>query len=116
MLALARDEHPLRSAPSRAGVRSHQLLLALLAGAVAPHPRRAVVRELMDALGRRGAYAGSVEELTPVGRDPMAALPVVVMAAALLAWPASAAWLAGRSVGGYALTPAGWSEVVRRVA
>ena len=69
------------------GVRTHQLMIAILGAAQAERPRRGVAREIWQALARRGDYAHSAEELTPVRGDPIAALPVLAGAALTLAWP-----------------------------
>ncbi len=73
--------------PPRPGVRTHQLLLAVLGAAQHGGGRRGVARELMLAVARRGPYAGSAEELTPVRRDPLAAVPVAAAAIATLIDP-----------------------------
>jgi hypothetical protein len=70
--------------------------------------RREIARELGNALARRGDYRGSREELTPGGGDLLAALPVVLIAAATLARPATWRHFTGGSVGAYSLTPAAW--------
>jgi len=56
------------------GVRTHQLLLAVL-GAAQQGGRRAVARELVHAVLHRGEYRGSREELTPGRGDPLARCP-----------------------------------------
>jgi len=89
-------------------VRTHQLLLAVL-GAT---DRRGVARELAGALARRGPYARSVEELTPLRRDPLAAVPVAAAAAAMLATPGAARCFTGGATAAYALTPAAWRTIV----
>jgi hypothetical protein len=96
--------------PARPGERTHQLLLAVL-GAAQHGGRREIARELGTALARRGDYRGSREELTPCGGDPLAALPVVLTAAATLAWPAAWQRFTGGSVGTYSLTPAAWQAL-----
>jgi len=112
-LALAGGSHPVSSALSREGVRSHQLLLAILGAAQSAHGRRTVTRELVRAALRENGYASSVEELTPVRDDALAAVPVVAAAAATLLWPRSWRWFVGRSIDSYALTPDGWNEILR---
>jgi hypothetical protein len=112
-LALAGGGHPRKSEPGRAGVLTHQLLLGILGAA--EKGRRAVARELMNAALGRDGYRDSVEELTPLGRDPLAAVPVAAAAAATLVWPRARRWFIDTSVGGYALTPEGWIEILRTV-
>ena len=94
------------------GVRTHQLLLAVL-GTAQRGRRRDVARELADAALRRGSYRDSREELTPVRGDLLALVPVAVTALATLAWPPAWRRFVGGSAGAYALTPAAWGELTR---
>ena len=96
--------------PGRPGVRTHQLLLAVL-GAAQRGGRRDVARELRDGLRHRGDYRGSREELTPGRGDLLAGLPVGLAAAATLARPAAWRYLVGGGTGAYSLTPAAWEEL-----
>jgi len=97
-------------ARDRQGVRTHQLLLAVL-GAAQRGGRLAVARELRDALSGAGDYRGSTEELTPPRGDPLAAVPVTVAALATLIRPAMWRHFAGGAVGAYSLTPDGWDQL-----
>ena len=90
--------HVAAAAAGRPGLRTHQLLLAVL-GAAQHGGRREIARELGNALARRGDYRGSREELTPGGGDLLAALPVVLIAAATLARPAAGRYFTGGGVG-----------------
>jgi glutathione synthase/RimK-type ligase-like ATP-grasp enzyme len=92
------------------GVRTHQLLLAVL-GAAHQGGRRAVARELVQAVLNRGEYQGSREELTPGRGDPLAPLPVMVIALATLIRPDAWRRFAGGSAGAYSLTPAAWRQI-----
>jgi len=96
--------------PGRPGVRTHQLLLAVL-GAAQRGGRRDVARELRDGLRHRGDYRDSREELTPGRGDLLAGLPVGLAAAATLARPAAWRYLVGGGTGAYSLTPAAWEEL-----
>lgn len=111
-LAVARGECPPPYPPARPGVRTHQLLLAL-AGS---RDRRELVAELRAAARHIGAYRDSTEELTPLHGDPLAAVPVAVLAAVLLARPRLSAELGGLAVNGYALDAAGWSTLLSYAA
>jgi ATP-grasp domain len=102
--------HPAAGARDRQGVRTHQLLLAVL-GAARGQGRLAVARELWDALSRGGDYRESTEELTPLRGDPLAAVPVTVAALATLIRPAMWQYFAGGAVGAYSLTPGGWNQL-----
>ena len=92
------------------GARTHQLLLAVL-GAAYQGGRRAVARELVQAVLHRGEYRGSREELTPGRGDPLAPLPVLVIALATLIRPDAWRRFAGGSAGAYSLTPAAWRQI-----
>jgi hypothetical protein len=72
-----------------------------------------VARELVDACRHRGDYSDSVEELTPVHRDPLAATPLALASVATLARPSSWTWFTDASVQNYALTASAWDEVRR---
>ncbi len=97
--------------PARAGINSHQLLVAIL-GAAQRGGRRAVLSELAAALGHRGYYRDSTEELTPTRRDPRSAVLLATAVAATLVRPSSWTFFASGSVRAYALTPAGWSSLI----
>src|SRR6266704_1663629 len=103
---------PQAQPPGRPGVATHQLLLAALGAGADGRGRRGVAAEILGALTHTGSYRGSAEELTPVRGDPLAALPVLVAAVAMLIRPALWSWFAGGSVAGYALTPAGWDSLL----
>jgi glutathione synthase/RimK-type ligase-like ATP-grasp enzyme len=111
LLAVACNQ-PVASPGGRAGVATHQLLLAVLGAAGRRGRRRDVVAELAAAARRRGAYRGSTEELTPLAGDLRAAVPVALAAAVALARPGAAAWLTRGGVGAYALSAAGWEALV----
>jgi biotin carboxylase len=101
------------SQPQRAGrpgVRTHQLLLAVL-GAAEQGGRRDVAREVGHAMTHRGDYRASGEELTPPGGDPLAALPVAVTALASLIRPALGRYFTSGSTGAYSLTPDAWRQL-----
>lgn len=99
---------------TRPGARTHQLLIAVLGAAQQGGGRRGIVRELLQAARHRGPYADSAEELTPVRGDPLAAVPVAAVSAALLASPGACSWFTGGAVANYALTAEAWREIVSR--
>lgn len=108
--SLGRPTCPM--AAGRPGVRTHQLLIAILGAAQHGTGRAGVIAEVGAALGRRGPYANSTEELTPAAGDPLTAVPVAAAALATLAHPPAWRWFAGSAVSAYALTPAAWSQIV----
>jgi hypothetical protein len=105
-LALGRPVQPQPEAVP--GVRTHQLLLAVLGAAA--RGRGAVLAELANAALGRGPYAGGTEELTP-GLDPRALALVSAASLATLARPATWRWFTSGSVTAYALTPDAWRAV-----
>jgi biotin carboxylase len=94
------------------GARTHQLLLAVL-GAAPQGGRRDVTRELVQAVLHRGECRGSREELTPGRGDPLAPLPVMAIALAMLIRPDAWRHFVGGSAGAYSLTPAAWRQIRR---
>jgi len=110
MLEVACSGRSRPQPPGRPGVRTHQLLVAIV-GAARDGGRRGIARELRDGLLHRGEYRGSREELTPRGGDLLAGLPVAFTALATLARPAAWQDLAGGSTGSYSLTPAAWEKL-----
>jgi biotin carboxylase len=114
LLDVALDRTPAPQPTGRAGVRTHQLLLAVLGAAQQGRGRRGVLRELSAARRHRGSYADSTEELTPVHRDRLAPIPVALAVAATLVRPRAWTWFASGSVKAYALTPGAWQEICAR--
>jgi predicted ATP-grasp superfamily ATP-dependent carboligase len=90
LLQVSLGKTPPAAPESRAGVRTHLALQALLGCALRGGTRRDIARECVDLLMRRGAYAGSVEELTPVGRDWISAVPLAIAVVVLLVAPSMA--------------------------
>jgi hypothetical protein len=95
-----------------AGVRTRQTLLAILGAAEQHGTRGAVLREAIDATFARGDYAGSIEELTPVAGDPVAAVPVVAALLASLIHPPLWRNFHAGAVGPYAVTPEAWNKIL----
>jgi hypothetical protein len=100
---------PAVQPPGQPGVRTHQLLIAVLGAA--QRGRRDVAGELGQAALHRGDYRGSREELTPRGGDLLAGLPVAVIALAALARPAVWRYFTSGSTGAYSLTPDAWRQL-----
>jgi glutathione synthase/RimK-type ligase-like ATP-grasp enzyme len=112
MLALCRGAHPSAQPLGQPGVRTHQLLLAVLGAAERSAGRRGVANELLQAARHTGPYAQSAEELTPVRGDLLSSLPVAAACIATLIRPASYRVFSGGAVGAYALTPLAWRRIV----
>ncbi len=104
LLRVSLGEEPPEAPDSRVGVRTHIAIQALLGCALTGGTRRDLVARCRDLIARRGSYAGSHEELTPVRADWLSALPAVATAVALLARPAAAQALARQGWGAHLLT------------
>ena len=112
MLDVAGDAPAQERSWGGARVRTHQTLLAILGAAEQHGARVAILREAFDAIFARCDYAGSVEELTPVAGDPVAAVPVVAALVASLIHPPLWRKFHAGAVGPYAVTPEAWDEIL----
>ena len=115
VLDLACQRHPPTQPAGRYGTRSRQLLLAILGAAEREGSRIAVARELVRAVRRRGDYANAVEELTPLADDPVAAVPVMAVAVATIAWPPLWRSFQSGAVGTHSLTPEAWRDILATI-
>jgi predicted ATP-grasp superfamily ATP-dependent carboligase len=111
LLRVSVGEVPAKAGESRADVRTHLAMQALLGCAARGGTRRDLVRECWNLAAGGGPYAGSAEELTPLRLDWISAVPLAMIAMVLLAAP-------GR---GIALARGGWGahlldiESIRRI-
>src|SRR5262249_5759806 len=103
LLRVSLGEAPRGDAEGAAGGRRRLTLQAVLMRADASGSRLAALTELVRAMTARGEYAGTVEELTPLGLDPWGAIPLAVVLASTLLNPRMARALAGRAVDAYAI-------------
>jgi predicted ATP-grasp superfamily ATP-dependent carboligase len=96
LLAVSLDEDPPVAPDSRAGVRTHLAMQALLGCATRGGKRRDIIGECGHLLAGSGPYAGSTEELTPLRRDWVSAVPLAMMVIGLLVDPKlGVAWARG---------------------
>jgi ATP-grasp domain len=112
MLDVAGGAAAQKRSPGVTGVRTRQTLLAILGAAQQHGARGAVLHEALYAIFARGDYAGSIEELTPVAGDPIAAIPVVAALLASLIHPPLWRKFHAGAVGPYAVTPEAWDEIL----
>jgi predicted ATP-grasp superfamily ATP-dependent carboligase len=103
LLQVSLGETPSAAVDSRAGVLTHLAMQALLGCALRGGTRRDILRECAQLLTRRGAYADSVEELTPVRLDWMSAVPLAMTAIFLSVAPSLAKPLAKGGWGAHLL-------------
>jgi len=114
LLELACGATPRPQPPGQAGVRTHQLLLAVLGAAQHTGRRRAVLTEVLAAARHTGDYRGSAEELTPLRGDLRSATPLALALTALMIQPSAWRRFVGGSVRHYSLTPEGWRALLDR--
>jgi biotin carboxylase len=112
MMAVAQGTPVPTARPSQVGVRTHQLLMAILGAAQRRGRRRDVLRELAAWAGRRGAYAGSHEELQPVWRDWRALVLPLAATISTLTRPSLCNFFTDGAVARYALAPEGWRQLI----
>jgi hypothetical protein len=103
LLQVSKGETPAPVDESRAGVRTHLAMQALLGCASCGGTRRDILRECFRLFARSGPYADSVEELTPLRLDPISVVPSVMLAVSLLAAPSFAVNLARGGWGAHLL-------------
>ena len=112
LLDIALGKAPVPQAPGRAGILTHQLLLAVLGAAQHRRTRRAVTAELVSAARHRGSYRCSAEELTPLRGDLRTVFPLAAASLATVISPATWRWFSSGAVTSYALTPTAWRSIV----
>jgi predicted ATP-grasp superfamily ATP-dependent carboligase len=103
LLRVSQGKTPEPAPDSREGVRTHLAMQALLGCAARDGTRREIFRECVRLIAGRGPYADSVEELTPVRRDWLGAVPLAMTALALLADPRLADTLSKKGWGAHLL-------------
>lgn len=111
-LALSRGEEVGPPPPTRAGVRTHMLLMAVVRHAEVGRGRLAILKELARAAAGKGWYEGSEEELLPIRSDPAGALLLGGISACLLLSPRLWQRLAGSGAPAHALSAEGWRQLV----
>jgi len=99
--------------PAVEEVRTHLLLMALLAAAAGRRRRLDVLREIVRVIRGHGIYAESREELLPLLTDFRGAVPLAYAVVRLLARPASSAALSAGSIASYSLSAAAARQIAR---
>jgi hypothetical protein len=111
LVQVSLGQTPARSPPSRPGVRTHSLMMSLLAAAERGAGRRALTAELFRAWQGQGVYSLSQEELTRWDEDPLSIVPLTAVAVRLLARPAGVESIIRSAVDVYSLN----EETIRSV-
>ena len=96
---------------ARSGVRTHSLLMSLMAMAKHNEGRGAMLRELREAWAGRGIYENSEDELTRPREDFLSLLPAVEVVGQLLVAPHSVGRTIRRAVESYSLTAEAASRI-----
>jgi hypothetical protein len=91
LVAVSLGETPEEVPASRPGTRTHMSAQGLLGCALRGGSRSALASEAWHLWRRNGIYAGSREELTPVGIDPWSLVPLAYVAMHMFLDPRSAA-------------------------
>jgi predicted ATP-grasp superfamily ATP-dependent carboligase len=107
-------DQPVATPEAVPGVRTHALMMSLLALAETGCRRRLLLGEMLRAWRKQGPYAGSEDELTRPADDSLSLLPLLYLAARLLIQPKAAAATINRAVERYALTEAA-AERIRHI-
>jgi predicted ATP-grasp superfamily ATP-dependent carboligase len=103
LLAVSLGERPAPVPDGSVGTRTHLGIQALLGSALTGGTRRDTFREACNLFMRRGPYAGSIEELTPMAEDWLSAVPLIMTALVLLVRPRAAASLQSKGWGAHLL-------------
>jgi hypothetical protein len=111
LLAVAMETPAITAPPLRAGVRTHQFLMALLGTAQRTGRRRNVLAEIVRCLRHSGVYAHSTEELLPWRGDRRTVILPVAAALATLIRPSMWRAFTDGAVSRYALTASGWRQL-----
>jgi biotin carboxylase len=111
LLAVAMGVPVVPTPPARVGVRTHQLLMAVLGVAQHSGTRRRVLGEVWRGIRHRGVYADSKEELLPWRGDCRTALLPVAVVLATLVRPRLWRFFTDGAVSHYALTASGWRQL-----
>jgi ATP-grasp domain len=103
LLLISLGETPQAAPDSRAGVRTHIAMQALLGCASRGGTRRDIICECWRLATGGGPYADSTEELTPARLDWIGIVPLAMMTIVLLIAPQLAVTLARRGWGAHLL-------------
>jgi predicted ATP-grasp superfamily ATP-dependent carboligase len=111
LLAVSLGEARATLPDSRAGVRTHLAMQALLGCAARGGGRRDLLREGLRLLRSQEPYSHSREELTPASVDWPSVVPVALTMLLLLVWPKSALGLARGGFGAHLLSLDGIRQI-----
>jgi predicted ATP-grasp superfamily ATP-dependent carboligase len=111
LLRVALGERIGSTLQSHPGVRTHSLVMTLLAAGQLAQPRSRLLRELFSSALAQGIYADSEDEMTRWRDDPLSLIPAAYLTSRLLADPRHAAQAIQSTVENYALN----AEAAQRI-
>jgi predicted ATP-grasp superfamily ATP-dependent carboligase len=112
LVRVSRGEEVGRYPESRAGVRTHSLIMSLMAVAQTTRSRRALLSELKNARSGRGEYATSEDDLTRFHDDRRSLIPAAYLAGKLLLNPGASDRVVQETVDNYALTESAVARIL----
>jgi len=112
LVRVSLDEPVEAPAAIREGIKTHAVMMGVMAAAERGEGRRAISAELWRACRHRGVYADSQDELTRPREDPWSLLPAAFVTSQLLFRPGVVRRIVRRAVENYGLDAA----AVRRIA
>ena len=114
LLQVSVDREILPPPTPRPGVRTHTLVMGLMALAHEGASRRRLLAELRRAWAHQAPYDASQDEITRPREDLPSLIPAVYLAVRLLLNPSAARRIVGRTVDNYSLTEAA-VEAIRQL-
>jgi predicted ATP-grasp superfamily ATP-dependent carboligase len=88
---------------SKVGIKTHSVMLQMLASMLNRPSRVRLLKELQNAWSNKGIYADSQDEITPIYLDGRSLFPAMFVAAQLLLSPSKAQRLTSSTVQNYSL-------------
>ena len=111
LLEVSLGRAPAAQADGREGVVTRLGLMGLMEAARRRGRRTDILTSMFAMAAGAGRFRGSVEELVPLSHDPLCAIPLGMVLAELLASPAKAWIIPGRTIEAYSLTPTAMAEI-----
>ncbi len=112
LIRVSRGEEVQRYPESRAGVRSHSVMMSLMALARETRSRRRLLAELRTAWTARGEYDSSDEDLTRFREDRCTLIPAAYLTGKLLLNPSAANRVVQQTVDNYALSESAVARIL----
>jgi predicted ATP-grasp superfamily ATP-dependent carboligase len=104
LVQVSLDQEILPPPTPRPGVRTHTVVMSLMALAHDEAPRQRLLAELYRAWGHHSPYDASQDEITRPREDPASLVPAVYLTLRLLLNPSAARRIVARTVDNYSLS------------